>query len=124
MRIVDTFEQVHSSQHSQTRVVEVGPGLGALTRELINTVQGLHAIEIDQRAVDHLRETFPSLSVEHGDVLETDWKNLSQKLGAPLSVIGNLPYNIVSQILFSLLEAPEDAVRFAVVMMLSIIPLS
>lgn len=116
-RIVNTFEQVHSSQHPDSHVVEVGPGLGALTTELVHSVPNFHAIEIDQRAVAHLRETFPSLSVEHANVLDTDWQLLSEKLGAPLSVIGNLPYNIVSQILLSLLESPEHSVRFAMVMM-------
>lgn len=116
-RIVETFAEMHSSRNSETRVVEVGPGLGALTSELVESFSDMHAIEIDQRAIAHLSDTYPSLSLHHGDVLQTDWAALSEYLGAPLSVIGNIPYNIVSQILLSLLEAPEHCVRVAHVMM-------
>lgn len=117
MRIVNTFEQLHATHAPGTHVVEVGPGLGALTDELLPLFPSLHAIEIDQRAVQQLQERHPNLSVDHEDVLKTDWQTLSSRLNAPISVIGNLPYNIVSQILFSLLEAPNDSVKVAMVMM-------
>lgn len=115
--IVHAFEKAKQTNCPDSQVVEVGPGLGALTDELLASFGSLYAIEIDQRAVAHLKESFPNLHVEHGDVLDTDWEFLSQKLGAPLAVIGNLPYNIMSQILLSLLEAPVGAVKIAVVMM-------
>lgn len=75
------------------------------------------AVEIDWRAVDVLREEHPSLDVLQGDVLEVDWNALSTERDAPLAVIGNLPYNIVSQILLSMLEARRGAISFALVMM-------
>lgn len=117
-RIVQAFAAARAEHCPESRVVEVGPGLGALTGELIQTFdRDLHAIEIDQRAVAHLKEVHPTLSVDHADVLDTDWLALSNRLRAPLAVIGNLPYNIVSQILLSLLEAPASTVELAVVMM-------
>lgn len=116
-RIVSAFHATHESLCPDARVVEVGPGLGALTRELLPGAPNLHAIEIDTRAIDKLHEQFPDLSVVHEDVLNTDWGALSKQMDAPVAVIGNLPYNIVSQILLSLLDAPAGSVGVAVVMM-------
>lgn len=116
-RIVDTFEDSRSDLSPASRVVEVGPGLGALTSYLLPVFPNLHAIEIDLRAIEQLQYNHRTLSVEHGDVLRTDWKALSTRLSAPLAVVGNIPYNIVSQILMSLLEAPPGSVDFALVMM-------
>jgi 16S rRNA (adenine1518-N6/adenine1519-N6)-dimethyltransferase len=97
-------------------VVEIGPGTGAMTEVLAARYPGLTAVEVDERAVEHLRETLPSLDVRHQDVLEVDWPALAEEKGGPLWVIGNLPYYITSPILFSLLEA-RGAIRRAIVMM-------
>lgn len=117
--IVHSFERAKKEICSDCQVVEVGPGLGALTNDLLATFGNVYSIEIDKRAVAHLNDVFPGLRVEHGDVLDTDWEALSRKLDAPLAIIGNLPYNIMSQILLSLLEAPVTTVKLAVVMMQS-----
>lgn len=86
------------------RVIEIGPGTGSLTEALLERYEHLVAVELDQRAVEVLRNQFPGLQVIHGDVLDTDWQNLS--IGKDRThVIGNLPYYITSQILFALLEA-------------------
>lgn len=116
-RIVESFQTTIDEAHSNTAVVEVGPGLGALTAPLLAHHPNMHAIEIDQRAVQHLRHRYPELSVHHGDVLEVDWQKFSAEVGAPLAIVGNLPYNIVSQILFSLLETPQSNISTALVMM-------
>jgi len=97
-------------------VVEIGPGTGALTEELVQHYSDLTAIEVDERAVEHLRKTLPGLDVWHRDVLEVDWAALAEEKGAPLWIIGNLPYYITSPILFSLLDARQH-LRRAVVMM-------
>jgi 16S rRNA (adenine1518-N6/adenine1519-N6)-dimethyltransferase len=74
------------------------------------------AVEVDAEAVDHLRAEYPSLDLRHMDVLDVDWRELAASLGrGPLHVVGNLPYNITSPILFSLLEA-RDVLERAVVM--------
>jgi len=107
-----------------SHVVEIGPGEGALTGDLLRRYPDLTALEVDQEAVEHLRARYPALDVRHGDVLEVDWRALasSRPAGddgrqpeAGLSVVGNLPYYITSPILFALLDARE-VVRRAVVM--------
>lgn len=97
-------------------VVEIGPGTGALTRLLLDRYPDLTAIEVDERAVAHLRGQHPALDVRHADVLEVDWAALAAEKGGPLYVVGNLPYYITSQILFSLIDA-RAVLREAVVMM-------
>ena len=97
-------------------VVEIGPGTGALTGPLLERYPHLTAVEVDARAVEHLRGAYPGLDVRHQDVLEVDWAALAQAKGAELWVAGNLPYYITSPILFALLDARAH-LRRAVVMM-------
>ena len=86
-------------------VVEIGPGLGALTGLLHEQFRHFTALEVDQRAIRYLHEQLPSLDVRHQDVLATDWAALRAEHNAPLYVIGNLPYYITTPILFGLLDA-------------------
>lgn len=85
------------------RVVEIGPGTGAVTEYLFDRYPDLEVIEIDQRAVAYLADRFPGLKIHHQDILQTDWQGFSPKEGK-ISVIGNLPYYITSPILFSVLD--------------------
>jgi 16S rRNA (adenine1518-N6/adenine1519-N6)-dimethyltransferase len=82
------------------RVVEIGPGLGALTRPLAGALQHLHVIEIDRDIVARLRAAFPvrRVTVHEGDALRFDFSTL----GPRLRVVGNLPYNISTPLLFHL----------------------
>jgi 16S rRNA (adenine1518-N6/adenine1519-N6)-dimethyltransferase len=81
-------------------LVEIGPGLGALTRPLARDLDHLHVIEIDRDIIAWLRNEFPAarVTVHEGDALEFDFS----ALGAPLRVVGNLPYNISTPLLFHL----------------------
>ncbi len=88
------------------RVIEIGPGSGALTEHLIVEHPAMTAIEIDERAIALLSERFPTLDVRHLDILEVDYASIETG-SDPLWVIGNLPYNITSQILFRILESPR-----------------
>ncbi|MEX0821267.1 MAG: 16S rRNA (adenine(1518)-N(6)/adenine(1519)-N(6))-dimethyltransferase RsmA [Rhodothermales bacterium] len=97
-------------------VVEIGAGQGALTGELLERFATFTAFEIDERAVAYLRGEFPDLDVRERDILQLDWASLAEEKGAPIYVVGNLPYNITSQILFDLIDA-RTIVREAVVMM-------
>lgn len=97
-------------------VVEIGPGTGALTEELLEKHPSLLALEIDQRAVRALREKWPALDVREADATEADWQALAEERGGPLHVIGNLPYNVTSPILFALLDA-RSCLAEAVLMM-------
>ncbi|MDZ7772238.1 MAG: 16S rRNA (adenine(1518)-N(6)/adenine(1519)-N(6))-dimethyltransferase RsmA [Balneolaceae bacterium] len=88
------------------RLIEIGPGTGTLTEALLERHPDMAAVELDQRAVEVLRERFPELELVEQDVLDTDWAGLSAGK-ARTHVVGNLPYYITSQILFALLEARE-----------------
>jgi 16S rRNA (adenine1518-N6/adenine1519-N6)-dimethyltransferase len=81
-------------------MVEIGPGLGALTTPLCAALQRLHVVEIDRDIIDHLHRTYAPgrLRVHAGDVLEFDFSSLP----ADLRVVGNLPYNISTPLLFHL----------------------
>ena len=97
-------------------VVEIGPGVGALTGLLKEAFPTFCAIEVDDRAVAHLAEILPGVDVREMDVLKADWPGLYAEFGRPLFVIGNLPYNITSPILFDLLAA-HQGMQEAVLMM-------
>ena len=84
-------------------LVEIGPGLGALTNPVVERSQHLTVIELDRDLAARLRKR-AELTVIESDVLKVDFGALSQEMqGAKLRVIGNLPYNISSPILFHLL---------------------
>lgn len=111
-RIVDALDAT-----SDAAVVEIGPGAGALTGLLAERYPRFAAIEIDDRAADLLEEELPKTRIIRQDILETDWAALADEFGADrLHVIGNLPYYITSQILFSLLDA-APLIEEAVIMM-------
>mmetsp|Transcript_35520 Transcript_35520/g.85707 ORF Transcript_35520/g.85707 Transcript_35520/m.85707 type:complete len:466 (+) Transcript_35520:161-1558(+) len=107
-------------RRSDLRAVELGPGAGALTDVLLPALgpNNLQCIEIDDRSVELLTEKHPALRVYHEDVLQVDYPSLAIDEGGPLSIIGNLPYYITSQILFALADASHtDSVRSATVTM-------
>jgi hypothetical protein len=89
------------------RIIELGPGAGALTDRLVDNygTDVLECIEIDQRAVEILNDRYPSLMVHHEDVLQVNYPEMAEDAGQPLVVFGNLPYYITSQILFALADA-------------------
>lgn len=107
-------------KRTDLRAVELGPGAGALTNVLVPALgaNNLQCIEIDDRSVELLSDKHPTLRVRHQDVLQVDYPALAEDEGGPLSIIGNLPYYITSQILFALADASHtDAVRSATVTM-------
>jgi 16S rRNA (adenine1518-N6/adenine1519-N6)-dimethyltransferase len=90
----------------EDNMVEIGPGLGALTRPLLNELNSLHVVEIDRDIVERLESDYPQdilnsrLIIHAGDALEFDFA----KLPTPLRIVGNLPYNISSPLLFHFAE--------------------
>lgn len=85
-------------------MVEIGPGLAALTQPLVERVGRLTVIELDRDLAARLRD-HGQLDVIESDVLRVDFTALARRLGVTrLRVVGNLPYNISSPILFHLLE--------------------
>ena len=100
-RIVDALDP-----HSDDEVLEIGPGHGALTRHLAGRVRRLVLVELDDVLAERLRAQYadePSVEVVHADVLSVPLEQVSAD-PARLKVIGNIPYNITTPILFSLLE--------------------
>ncbi|HKX43766.1 MAG TPA: 16S rRNA (adenine(1518)-N(6)/adenine(1519)-N(6))-dimethyltransferase RsmA [Burkholderiaceae bacterium] len=91
-------------------IVEIGPGLGAMTVPLARRLAGLTVIELDRDLAQRLRTTRPELTVIEADVLKVDFAALAAERGLSLRIVGNLPYNISSPILFHLLEAVDHVV--------------
>jgi 16S rRNA (adenine1518-N6/adenine1519-N6)-dimethyltransferase len=90
--------------HVDDPMVEIGPGLAALTAPLLQRLQRLTVIELDRDLAARLRSQ-PALEVVESDVLKVDFTALAESMGVPrLRVVGNLPYNISTPILFHLLE--------------------
>ncbi len=87
---------------AKDNMVEIGPGLGALTRPLLERLDRLHVVEIDRDIIARLAHDYPQggpaskLIIHAGDALEFDFSTLP----TPLRIVGNLPYNISSPLLF------------------------
>jgi len=109
--IADIIAAIHPEPADS--MVEIGPGLGALTRPLLKRLNHLHVVEIDRDIIARLEHDYPQenppnpllkggatskpkLTIHAGDALEFDFATLD----APLRIVGNLPYNISSPLLF------------------------
>ncbi|MEY2655870.1 MAG: ribosomal small subunit methyltransferase [Pseudomonadota bacterium] len=90
-------------------LVEIGPGLGALTDPLVQRCERLTVVELDRDLAARLRKR-PELNVVEADALKVDFAALAQVAGQKLRVVGNLPYNISSPILFHLAGATDHIV--------------
>jgi len=109
MGVIDEIVRAISPKPGQA-LVEIGPGLGALTNPVVERCGKLTVIELDRDLAARLRKR-PELNVIESDVLKVDFGQLAQDIaeqithtpGQKLRVIGNLPYNISSPILFHLL---------------------
>ena len=88
-------------------LVEIGPGLGAMTLPLLERCQALTVIELDRDLAARLRQR-AGLTVIESDVLKVDFAALAAQAGQRLRVVGNLPYNISTPILFHLLEVADQ----------------
>ncbi|GMU68212.1 MAG: ribosomal RNA small subunit methyltransferase A [Steroidobacteraceae bacterium] len=90
-------------------IVEIGPGRGVLTRALLAAAGRLDAVEIDRDLAAQLGTELPpaaGLTLHVGDALDFDFAALAAARGARLRLVGNLPYNISTPLLFHLLDTP------------------
>lgn len=97
LKIVDKF-----NPQKDNSIIEIGPGRGALTKELSSTSNNITAIEIDNRVIESLSIQFPNVNFINQDFLKMDFKQFAYS--KKIRVIGNIPYNITSPILFKLIE--------------------
>jgi 16S rRNA (adenine1518-N6/adenine1519-N6)-dimethyltransferase len=90
----------------QDTMVEIGPGLAAMTRLLLQGVDQMHVVELDRDLVERLKKTFDAkkLIIHSADALQFDFSSIPVPVGSKLRVVGNLPYNISSPLLFHLAE--------------------
>ena len=85
-------------------MVEIGPGLGAMTEQLMRSLKQMHVVELDRDLVARLEKTYnpAKLTIHAGDALKFDFSTIPVPPGQKLRVVGNLPYNISSPLLFHL----------------------
>ncbi|TXD81917.1 16S rRNA (adenine(1518)-N(6)/adenine(1519)-N(6))-dimethyltransferase RsmA [Subsaximicrobium wynnwilliamsii] len=95
------------------QILEIGPGMGVLTKYLLNKDTTTHVIEIDTESVDYLKANYLNLS---NRIIQQDFLKYDLNLvfnGEPFAIIGNFPYNISSQILFKTLEMRAQIPEFS-----------
>ena len=103
--VLDNIIDAIGPQPGQT-MVEIGPGLAAMTARLLKRLDHMHVVELDRDLVARLEKQFPrsALSIHSGDALKFDFASIPVPDGQKLRVVGNLPYNISSPLLFHLAE--------------------
>ena len=94
------------SYENYNNVMEVGPGMGVLTKYLLEKDQNIYLAEIDTESIDYLKKNYAKTNEETfvGDFLKQDFSFIN---GEEIAIIGNFPYNISSQILFKIIDHYE-----------------
>lgn len=105
------LQQITSAINPQAnqRIIEIGPGAGALTKHLLPELTQLTVIELDRDLIPVLKKLEENssceLSIINRDVLEIDFETLVTTANTPLRIVGNLPYNISTPVIFKCLES-------------------
>jgi 16S rRNA (adenine1518-N6/adenine1519-N6)-dimethyltransferase len=97
--IVDTFDI-----KTGDNVLEIGPGKGAITKYILEKTSNLAVVELDRNNCQILKEKFPDLNIVNRDFLKLDINDIAGSSTGKLRIIGNIPYNITSPIIFKLLD--------------------
>ncbi len=101
-------------------LVEIGPGEGALTAALLQRIRFLHAVELDRDLVPRLQQRFGgALKIHQADALRFDFSTLANERG--LRVVGNLPYNISTPLIFHLLSTPARILDMTFLLQLEVV---
>lgn len=95
---------VNSLTNVEKPLIEIGPGMGVLTKYLIQKHPQFSVCEIDTESVEYLKEKYPKLNIIEGDFLKL---NLQELYNENIAIIGNFPYNISSQIMFAVYDNRE-----------------
>lgn len=107
-QITSLFAQPVAADHT---LIEIGPGRGALTEALLQQGHSLTALELDRDLIPILQtklSRYPAFNLQQGDALQTDFISLGK--GLPLRLVGNLPYNVATPLIFILLEHAEQII--------------
>jgi len=107
-KIADTL-----SLEGYDTVLEIGPGMGVLTKYLLEKPTQTYVIEIDAESIEYLKAYYPKL---HNHIISKDFLkyNLQEIFeNKPFAIVGNFPYNISSQIVFKMLEMREQVPEFS-----------
>jgi 16S rRNA (adenine1518-N6/adenine1519-N6)-dimethyltransferase len=108
-QVLSDIISVINPKHGES-MVEIGPGLAAMTRLLLEGLDQLHVVELDRDLVARLKKSFDQtkLIIHEGDALQFDFATIPVNEGKKLRIVGNLPYNISSPLLFHLAEYAEQ----------------
>ena len=87
------------------KVLEIGPGLGILTRVLLAADADLTCVELDRDLADYIEEMLPQVRLIRGDAMRQDWAKILPE--APVKVVANLPYNVGTHLVMQLLSKPD-----------------
>lgn len=109
-KIVQTIDP-----QQEDSIIEIGPGTGALTKKIIDKTNNFTAVEIDNRVIDQLKSQFSNINLINADFLKLDLNSFSSKTRPPFRIVGNIPYNLTSPIIFKIIEN-RDIIRDAVFM--------
>lgn len=102
------FNITNLLSHTTKHVIEIGPGMGALTQFLVTEKFKTEVVEIDTESILYLQLNYPNLIIHKGDFLQLNLEDLFPKR---ISLIGNFPYNISSQILFKTFKHKDQIVQ-------------
>lgn len=100
-------QDIVNSLERKDNVLELGAGMGVLTKYLKDRVENFRVVEIDRESVDYLASNYPDLATKviEGDFMKMNFEDLFEK--ESFALIGNFPYNISNQILFRVLESRD-----------------
>ena len=118
---VNTIKKIAASARisSDDVVIEIGAGIGVLTRDIAQIAKQVIAVEIDPYLVTVLRDQLAGCAnaeIYSGDILKFDFSSISNKYNTKANVIGNVPYHISSPVIFHLLSARSDISCFTLML--------
>ena len=116
-RIIERILETAEIQ-SGDKILEIGPGLGALTSWLVPKDIELQLVELDRDMVDHIRQKWPKVSLHEGNACHVDWVDLLSDSG--WKCVSNLPYNVGTGIVTDLITCPQRFSSLTVMVQLEV----